>query len=89
MPYLTDIEKKWISYQLLHALRQLHEKLYFHCDIKPENVLISSTGNVFLSDISPYKPAYIQQDDVGSFTYFFNSTKSCYLAPERLVSKNV
>ena len=45
---------------------------------------------MFLCDIAPYKPAYIQQDDVGSFTYYFgtnSSIKSCYLAPERLVDK--
>ena len=44
-----------------------------------------------MCDIAPFKPAYIQQDDVGSFTYYFgtnSSIKSCYLAPERLAEKN-
>jgi phosphoinositide-3-kinase regulatory subunit 4 len=92
MPYLTPIEKKWISFQLIYALMQLHNKGYCHGDIKMENVMLSSTSSVFLADIAPYKPAYIQQDDVGSFTYYFatnSSVKNCYLAPERLVTRSV
>jgi len=91
MPYLTEIEKKWISYQILYGLTQIHNKGKCHGDLKLENVLMSSIGSVFLCDIAPFKPAYIQQDDVGSFTYYFgsnSSVKSCYLAPERLVDKN-
>lgn len=90
MPYLTQIEKKWISFQIIYGLTQIHNKGLCHGDIKLENVLLSSNGSVFLCDIAPYKPAYIQQDDVGSFTYYFganSSIKSCYLAPERLVDK--
>jgi phosphoinositide-3-kinase regulatory subunit 4 len=92
MPYLTDIEKKWISYQLIHSLIQIHNKGNYHGDIKPENVLISSTGSVFLADIAPYKPTFINEHDVGVFTYYFGSNtsgKSCYIAPERLTSKKV
>lgn len=90
MPYLTNIEKKWISFQILYGLSQIHNKGLCHGDIKLENILMSSIGSVFLCDMAPYKPAYIQQDDVGSFTYYFgtnSSIKSCYLAPERLVDR--
>lgn len=92
MPYLTNIEKKWISFQIIYALTQIHNKGQCHGDIKLENILMNSCESVFLCDIAPYKPAYIQQDDVGSFTYYFgtnSSIKSCYLAPERLVDKFV
>ena len=54
--------------------------------------MLSSSGSVFLADISPYKPAYIQEDDVGSINDYFgtnSANKSCYLAPERLVEKTV
>ena len=92
MPYLTNIEKKWISFQLIYGLKQIHNLGYCHGDIKLENILLTSTSSVFLADIATYKPAYIQQDDVGSFTYYFgtnSSVKSCYLAPERLITKYV
>jgi phosphoinositide-3-kinase regulatory subunit 4 len=92
MPYLTVLEKKWISFQLIYALTQIHNKGLCHGNIKLENVLLTSSSSIFLGDIAPYVPAYIQQDDVGSLTYYFginSSVKPCYLAPERLVDKNV
>ena len=55
-------------------------------------MLLTSSGSVFLADIAPYKPAFIQEDDVGSITDYFgtnSANKSCYLAPERLVEKTV
>jgi phosphoinositide-3-kinase regulatory subunit 4 len=92
MPYLTLIEKKWICFQLIYSLTQIHNKGQCHGDIKMENVMLTSNGSALLCDIAPYKPAYIQQDDVGTFTYYFGSNsaiKSCYLSPERFVEKNV
>jgi phosphoinositide-3-kinase regulatory subunit 4 len=92
MPYLERIEKKWISFQLIYALSQVHNKGFCHGDIKLENVLLTSSFSIFLSDIAPYKPAYIQQDDVESLLFYFgtnSSLKSSYLAPERLVDKYV
>jgi serine/threonine protein kinase len=90
MPYLTNIEKKWIAFQIIYGLSQIHNKGLCHGDIKLENILLSSIGSVFISDMAPYKPAYLQYDDVGSYTYFFGKNyamKSCYFAPERLVDK--
>ena len=92
MPYLTKIEKKWISFQILYGLWQIHNKGICHGNIKLENILLSSNMSVFLCDMAPYKPAYIQEDDVGSFTYYFggsSSVNSCNLAPERLVDRQV
>lgn len=92
MPYLTKIEKKWISFQILNGLYQIHNKGKCHGNIKLENILLSSNSSVFLCDMAPYKPAYIHEDDVGSFTYYFggsSNVNSCYLAPERLVDRKV
>jgi phosphoinositide-3-kinase regulatory subunit 4 len=85
MPYLTQIEKKWISFQIIYGLTQIHNKGLCHGDIKLENILLSSNGSVFLCDLAPYKPAYMQSKDNSSFAYYFgtnSSIKSCYLAPE-------
>lgn len=43
-------EIKYISKCILLALKELHDKLYVHNDIKPENILISSDGSVKLID---------------------------------------
>ena len=91
--YLTctsEVEKKWICFQLLQGLRQIHSKLKCHGDIKPENILVSSKLSVFFSDISVYKPVYIIIENLQLYNTFFycNSVdRACYLAPERFVEK--
>lgn len=91
MPYLTNIEKKWICFQILCAVEQLHSKGYCHGDLKLENILLSSNSSVFLSDIAPHKPAFVQKDELGTLTYYFgvSSNKAIYFAPERLVDSSV
>ena len=89
--YLTlssEIEKKWICFQLLQGLNQIHSKLKCHGDIKPENILISSKLSVFLSDISVYKPVYLIIENLQLYNNYFYSNsvdRACYLAPERFV----
>ena len=89
MPYLTNIDKIWISFQLLYLFNNLNKMQIFHGDLKPENILITSNLSVYLADFATYKPAYIYSNDLGSYTYYFGSynsdnLKGCYLAPERL-----
>ena len=92
-PYLTEIEKIWITFQLLYALNNLNELEIVHGDLNPENILLTSNLSVYISDIASYKPASINIDDIASYTYYFGSNdntslKGFYLAPERLVEKN-
>uniref|UniRef100_A0A5S6QW65 non-specific serine/threonine protein kinase n=1 Tax=Trichuris muris TaxID=70415 RepID=A0A5S6QW65_TRIMR len=84
-PFLTDVEKRWIVYQLLKALEQCHDNDICHGDIKSENVLISSSAWTLLSDFANFKPSSIPYDNPADFTYFFDSSRrrSCYIAPER------
>ena len=89
--YLTcssEIEKKWICFQLLQGLNQIHSKLKCHGDIKPENILVTSKFSVFFSDISVCKPVYLIIENLQLYNNFFycNSVdRACYLAPERFV----
>ena len=92
MPYLNNIQKIWITLQILYAVNELSELDIVHGDLKPENILLTSNLSVYLSDIATYKPAYISMDDIGNYTYFFGTNKSdslkgCYFAPERLLDK--
>ncbi|KAL3105847.1 hypothetical protein niasHT_026622 [Heterodera trifolii] len=84
-PYLTGIEKRWIAFQLLKALAQLRIAMVRHGDIKPQNVLVSSSLWIQLTDFAPFKPALLPFDNPSDFTFFFdtNRRRHCYLAPER------
>ncbi|RHZ10140.1 hypothetical protein DYB31_001080, partial [Aphanomyces astaci] len=91
-PFLTDIEKKWIAFQLLKALEQCHSKGIFHGDIKQENVMVTSWNWIFLTDFAPFKPTYIPEDDPADYYYYFcasdASRRSCSVAPERFYGSN-
>ncbi|GLJ26656.1 hypothetical protein SUGI_0518430 [Cryptomeria japonica] len=84
-PFLNNIEKKWIAFQLLYALKQSHEHGVCHGDIKCENVLLTSWNWVYLADYASFKPTYIPDDDPSDFSFFFDTggRRRCYLAPER------
>ena len=46
---------KYISLRLLRAIYHLHQKNVIHCDIKPENILISNDGKIKICDFGHCK----------------------------------
>ena len=89
-PFLTLIEMKWITFQLLTALSQIHAKSIYHGDIKTENILLTNWNLTFLADFSSFKPVYLPDDNPTNFSLFFDSSsrRSCYISPERFVSSS-
>ncbi|EME40865.1 hypothetical protein DOTSEDRAFT_74427 [Dothistroma septosporum NZE10] len=88
-PFLEDIEKKWIAFQLLCAVRDCHNRAVFHGDIKSENVLVTSWGWVYLTDFaSTFKPVYLPEDNPADFSFYYDTSarRTCYLAPERFLA---
>ncbi|KAL9103135.1 MAG: hypothetical protein Q9163_001779 [Psora crenata] len=88
-PFLEDIEKKWLAYQLLCALRDSHAHDVFHGDIKTENILVTSWNWLYLTDYSAsYKQTFLPEDNPADFSYYFDTSgrRTCYLAPERFRS---
>ncbi|TKA76975.1 hypothetical protein B0A55_04906 [Friedmanniomyces simplex] len=88
-PFLEGIEKKWIAFQLLCALRDCHAREVFHGDIKTENVLVTSWGWVYLVDFAAtFKPVYLPEDNPADFSYYYDTSnrRTCYLAPERFLA---
>ena len=41
-PFLSPLEKRWLAFQLLQALKQCHALDICHGDIKTENILLTS-----------------------------------------------
>ena len=80
------IERKWIAYQILEAVRTCHEASVYHGDIKTDNFVLTTWNWVCLTDFASYKPVFLPDTDPSVFSYFFDSTgrRTCYLAPERL-----
>jgi len=86
-PFLTQIEKKWITFQVLCALHQCHKQKICHGDIKLENILITSWNWIMLSDFASFKPTYLPEDNPADYSYYFDTSRrrTCYIAPERFV----
>lgn len=87
-PFLEDIEKKWLAFQLLCALRDCHSREIYHGDIKTENTLVTSWNWLYLTDFSgSFKPIMLPEDNPADFSYFFDTSgrRTCYLAPERFL----
>lgn len=88
-PFLEDIEKRWIAFQLLNTLSECHERGVVHGDIKTENILVTSWNWTLLSDFAPFKPVYLPEENPGSFSFYFDTSqrRTCYLAPERFINQ--
>ncbi|CAH1134866.1 unnamed protein product [Ceutorhynchus assimilis] len=84
-PFLTDIEKRWITFQILYALHQCHKVGVCHGDIKLENITVTSWNWVMLVDFASFKPTFLPIDNPGDYSYFFDTSRrrTCYIAPER------
>ncbi|XP_052743636.1 phosphoinositide 3-kinase regulatory subunit 4 [Bicyclus anynana] len=86
-PFLTVLEKKWITFQVLYALHRMHKLGICHGDVKLENIMVTSWLWVLLTDIASFKPTFLPDDNPADFSYFFDTSRRrlCYVAPERFV----
>lgn len=86
-PFLTNIEKRWITFQVLYALHQCHKVGVCHGDIKLENITVTSWNWVLLVDFASFKPTFLPEDNPADYSYFFDTSRrrTCYIAPERFM----
>ncbi|KAH9890431.1 kinase-like domain-containing protein [Cubamyces lactineus] len=56
---IPEVEKKLLCAEMLHALVNLTSLGIVHGDIKPDNILISKTGGIVLSDFGHSQCAYL------------------------------
>lgn len=91
-PFLVDIEKKWITYQLLKYLQKNALNGFAHGDLKCENIMVTSWNWVYVTDHAyPYKPVFLPQENNGTFSYYFDISQKrvCCLAPERFLPEDI
>ncbi|CEP63846.1 ubiquitin-binding serine/threonine protein kinase VPS15 LALA0_S09e03818g [Lachancea lanzarotensis] len=88
-PFLETIELKFIAFQLLRALDDVHSRGVCHGDLKLENLLLTSWNWLVLTDFSgSMKPTYLLEDNPGDYSFYFDTSqrRTCYIAPERFDS---
>lgn len=91
-PFLEDIEKKWLAFQLLCAVRDCHAQNVYHGDIKTENLLVTSWNWLYLADFSSsFKPTNLPEDNPADFSFYFDTSarRTCYIAPERFTTTSL
>ncbi|OLQ15988.1 hypothetical protein ChUKH1_07835 [Cryptosporidium hominis] len=90
---LNNVLKNWLEFQSLISIVQLHSLEIFHGNIKTENMLVNHFYTVKITDISPWKPVFIDSSDLRFWTIFFedqncnarSNVLSCNLSPERFL----
>ena len=72
MPSTTFIEKLWLSFQLIAGVLQIHSENLTHGDIKPNNIMLTSSSQLFITDFAPFKPTTISGDSLAEYTLYFS-----------------
>jgi len=49
---LTFEHMKVIAYEIASRLAELHQRCYIHRDLKPDNILLSRSGQLVLTDLA-------------------------------------
>ncbi|CAI5443457.1 unnamed protein product [Caenorhabditis angaria] len=89
-PFVIQAEKIWYIYQLFKGLAQCEAANVCHGDLKSQNILISSSNWLQITDFAPFKPTFLPKENPSSYTFFFDTSRrqSCYIAPERFLNTN-
>lgn len=84
-PAASCVQLLFMCFQLLAAVAQLHSLAFAHCDLKTENLGLTSSLHLFLTDAAPWKDVVLRLRDMRVYSLLFESAKRsrCYLAPER------
>ncbi|KAH7646952.1 kinase with WD40 repeat at C-terminus [Cryptosporidium bovis] len=86
--------KRWFEFQSIIAILQLQSMGVFHGDIKTDNILTNHLLIIKLTDISPWKPIFIDRTDLRFWTNFFErynnniNITACNMPPERFKTKD-
>lgn len=90
---VPDAEARPILLQVLSALKYAHEHGVIHLDLKPENVLVTKSGIIKISDFGLLKPT-VQLKDYLQISYEFSGEMKiagtiAYMSPEQAEGTDV
>ena len=80
----SEIECKFMISNLILGLEYIHANYIIHCDIKPENIVISEDGYFYLSDFGIARDLKEEEKNKNSIEGSLG-----YMAPEIIFQKNV
>ena len=83
---LHDLHKRYITYQLIVAVRYLHSRHLIHRDLKPSNLLINSDSTMKLCDFGLART--INEGDIGQQVLTEYVSTRWYRAPELIIGSN-
>lgn len=80
---LSLVHKLEIIIDVLHGLEYAHRRGIIHCDIKPENILLTLENNAWIAKITDFGVAKILQEINKGVTGLGDTGSPAYMAPER------
>ncbi len=72
---------------ILAGLEEAHEKNIIHCDIKPENILLSLTTDKWVAKVTDFGIAKIVEQSINNRGESGYTGSPAYMAPERFYGK--
>lgn len=81
----SEVDVFWIVSQTLFAVAQMHMNQVPHCNISPSNVVLTSSDDVYVTDMGFIQPHFFRRQDYNVISFFYprNHTEF-YLSPERI-----
>ena len=80
---LQEAEAKKIASQILNGLNYFHDKGLVHLDLKPQNIMVSKSGEVKITDYGISK-SIKEQIEAGAQDAEMTAGTLCFMAPEQL-----
>lgn len=82
--FIAEEEKVWLLVQIFWNVQVLHDRGLTHSNLKPSNVLLTSSNRVYLTDLSLFKPHFFVNQDLDKIALCHPTLdEQCYLSPER------
>ena len=82
--FIAEEEKIWLLAQIFWNVQILHDRGLTHSNLKPSNVLLTSSNKVLLADLSLLKPHFFVNQDLDKIALCHPTLdEQCYLSRER------